>query len=420
MNSTNPNKKTLSQRTGIDVNNKQQMATFFNYFNKYIPLIISVFLCISFIFIAVTDTNIMTTSYFVYLILIILPIMLTYIFWSPIMQDYANAIGYKWKVIWTIIILIITIALIIAVSLLYAYITPETIATISVIRMVLYIIFIALLVYIIYDLLIDHANNTRGLLGFFFRLLLLIPQSIVATIKWLYTGLTVQNVVYLTIITILAIALILFLYWTPIMNYFANISNNNDVTGNNHSQLILKGPHSINNQTSFSIDVPPTLPNYTFSFWIYINNSPIGNTGLGNNETAVFKYGPGAPYITINNNGTTNMVIYPSQLPDPNIPHTTSPFSILTQKWNYLVIQYTGTVADLYVNCNPIMSIPIDNIAYGPGDNITLGNYKNINALGEVSTGAISNVMYYTTPLTLAQMNTQYELLSAQTVPNGF
>jgi hypothetical protein len=208
------------------------------------------------------------------------------------------------------------------------------------------------------------------------------------------------------------------------MDYITSNGNNTSETGN--SQLILKGPLSINTQIAFSLNMPPTLPNYTFSFWLYINNSPISNTSinpfnppnsysdtnLGNIETAIFKYGPNAPYITINNNRANNMVIYASDKP--------SPFNVLTQKWNYLVIQYTGTVADLYINCDHIISIPIHDIVYAPGDNIILGNYKKNNSSDEVSTGAISNVMYYTNPLTLSQMNTQYELLSTQIIPNGF
>jgi Concanavalin A-like lectin/glucanases superfamily len=411
MNST-PTKKSFNEsfkeRTGIDLSTSKDINKLYYCFNKYIPLIISIFLSISFIFIAITDTEMLFNSYFIYVALITLPIMLTYIIWMPVLQ--ISSLSNKWKIIWTIIVLVITFGLIIFVSLIYEHLSSFDITVIGFFRILLYTIFSILLIYIIYNILYEHAIDAKGILGFLLRLLLLIPQTIINIFKWVYQRLSVVNIISLTILLILILIIVCYIYSGPILNYITNVGINSSGIGN--AQLLLQGPTSIYGQGAYSISNPPTLPNYTFSFWIYMNNYPTNNY-----EISIFKYGGGSPYITINNNTTNNMNFYPSQYFISN--HQPIPFSIDSQKWNYIVVQYTANSVELYLNCSLIYSFGFDDNTmpvYVPGDNVIIGDLN----IASRNVGALSNINYYSIPLTMTQMNIQYQILNLQNIPMAF
>lgn len=289
------------------------------------------------------------------------------------------------------------------------------ITIIGIVKIILYVIITILLIYIIYNIFVKHTNtntNTNnGILGFILRYLLFITQPIIYFFKWIYKTLTISNILSFFILSILGVIIMLYIFYQYIMNYITNIGiNNNNITDN--TQLILQGPVSINTENVYSIKKPPTLSNYTFSFWFYINNSPINNY-----EIPIFKYASGSPYITINNNFSNNMNLYPSQYYITN--NQPIPFSIKTQKWNYIVIQYTANSIEFYLNSLLIYSLKFKDTTiptYMHGDNIIIGN-TNIASNG---IGAISNLNYYTTPLTSTQINIQYQILLLQNIPIGF
>jgi hypothetical protein len=246
----------------------------------------------------------------------------------------------------------------------------------------------------------------RGIFGYILRLLLLIPKTIIEIIKWIYQKSTFANVLSVIFLIMLCLIILFILYYSYIIDYINGVkyTNNND-----KSQLLLKGPITINTKSAFSLNNPPTLPNYTFSFWIYVNNFSTNNY-----EIPIFKYGLGIPYITINNKSINNMNFYPSQYYVNQIKPF--PFSIKSQKWNYIVIQYTGDTVEFYLNNELITTMlfyDYDKPNYNSGDNIIIGD-DNIASNG---VGALSNINYYNLPLTLSQINSQYELLLLQNIP---
>jgi hypothetical protein len=185
-------------------------------------------------------------------------------------------------------------------------------------------------------------------------------------------------------------------------------------TDNTSRKLLLEGPISLYNNLSTSIpgmQPLPQSPNYTFSFWLYPNNSAQFNS------FQIFKFGDSAPYITFG--GANNALRLFASKPFVTKKQSTT-ITIPTQKWNYIVVQYVGgTSVQFYVNCNLISTVALDPTntpTYTTNDMLYIGNHNPIS----IGIGAISNVNYYTTPLTNTQMQYQYVTLSSQSVPTSF
>jgi hypothetical protein len=196
--------------------------------------------------------------------------------------------------------------------------------------------------------------------------------------------------VFFIIVLLLFIILICF-YLIPIVNYFKNI--------NKKSQLILKDPIFLNAETTYLIS--PSLGNYTFTFWIYINNITT------NYEIPIFNYSDYLPAITLKNNLLNNINFYPYH-------NKSIQFNIKTQKWNFIVIQYIEPIVEFYLNADLIFSFDLKYIDMKNNNNIlTIGNdNKRSNGIG-----AISNINYYPNNLTAKEIKFQYELNMSQNNP---
>ena len=244
---------------------------------------------------------------------------------------------------------------------------------------------------------------------------------------------TMYSLLPFAIFVVLAIIVVVMIFFAQIANGAANIgltvgttiaadigANSNkssraapDAPDAPAAQLLLQGPISIYNDTTAtpSIQPPPQSSNYTISFWLYPNVSPQLN------NFQIFKYGDSAPYITFG--GPTNALrMFPSKQFVTKKQSTT--ITIPTQKWSYIVVQYIGgRSVQFYVNCNLIATVPFDQVnspTYSTSDMMYVGNH-NPAAIG---IGAISNINYYTTPLTDTQIRNQYAILSTQVIPTGF
>jgi hypothetical protein len=251
-----------------------------------------------------------------------------------------------------------------------------------------------------------------------------------ALIIFLYDQkITLYSILPFVLFIILAIIVVVMIFLAQIVNTAANIGDNIGnslpcdigVNCNNspqqidygvNGQLLLKDPISIYNNLPgmANIQPPPGSANYTISFWFYPNNS-----GQLNN-IEILKYGNYAPYIMFSANNTLHL--FPSNQFVVNKQPTV--FTIPTQKWNYIVIQYVGgTSLQFFVNCNLISTVAFDQTnapTYSSTDVLHLGNHNP----ASIGIGAISNVNYYTNPLTNTQMQNQYAILSSQVIPTSF
>ena len=337
----------------------------------------------------------------IFVIPLIILIIRIYIIWNTAFIEFISH-----KIFWTIISIIIAYLFILFTIFFYKYLPDLDPLVFTISRIILYILLLLFLLYVIYQIFLKDTSIIKNISIFIINILLLISNSIIFFSKWIYQNFTFNNVILLLIIAILILIILLYIYSNNVINYIT-LNVNNLGGGGGVTQLILKEPVFINNKIAFSLKNTPTTPNYTFSLWLYINNYTTNN-----NEIPIFKFGSSCPNITINNNTTNNMMFYASQ-------HINTPFSINSQKWNYIVIQYTKNGAELYVNCSLIYSVTFNKSTkpkYINGDNVVIGS-DNVSSLG---IGAISNVNYYNRPLSLSEMNRQYEIIMLQNIPSGF
>lgn len=384
-------------------------TTMLGVFYNYSSIIIGIILCFVFIVMAITDYNMTAYSYTIYLVLALLPLLIIYILWDPpfLTNVKGDMLSKKWKIIWSIVIIAIVVSLVLLITVLYRYLSPADITAMGYVRIILYMIFISLFFYYLYNVLYESSFNYTGILGFITRILLIIPNLFIDIFKWIYPKVSLENIILFIIVVFLCTVIIIYVYWGKIMDYL--IGDNSDSNGNGMQKgvVLLRGPVAINTKNAVSVPMPPTLPNYTFSFWVYINNSPTSNY-----EIPVFNYGNNCPLITINNNITNNMTFY-------GTPIDTTPFSVLSQKWNYIVVQYTGTTADLYLNCDLIHTVVFNDNnlpTYSFGDNAIIGD----GTIASRGIGAISIVKYFTYSLTQQQMQGHYKYHLLQNVPTVF
>ena len=82
---------------------------------------------------------------------------------------------------------------------------------------------------------------------------------------------------------------------------------------------------------------------------------------------------------------------------------------VLLQKWNNIIINYSGGTLDIFLN-NELVKSSIQNVPYMTFDNLTVGENDGIN-------GGICNVVYFKKPLTNSNMYFLYNMVKDKTPP---
>jgi len=158
---------------------------------------------------------------------------------------------------------------------------------------------------------------------------------------------------------------------------------------------------------------------YGLSFWLFLDaNSPSTNSS-SNKFVSLINYGdkPNILYraktntlmITMEQKGLTkeknklidfdengNRILYKQD-------------NVLLQKWNNIVINYTGGTLDVFLN-NELVKSAIEVVPYMSLDNLTIGTDDGIN-------GGICNVVYFKLPLTTTKMYILYNMVKDKTPP---
>jgi hypothetical protein len=180
---------------------------------------------------------------------------------------------------------------------------------------------------------------------------------------------------------------------------------------------------------------------YSISMWIYINQHPTSNFAYSK-ETDIFRYGvvnmeAGNPRLTYNNDKKSTYITdnMPAESPPlgpintdqpskPNVvgkyllyPTNADPtkyiiMDIPAQSWNHLVISYTETSVDVFLNGTLVNSYSLnenefpkyselDVVEVGDGDNTVINSGLH---------GAICNVVYHKLPLSAFEVAADYNL----------
>lgn len=143
---------------------------------------------------------------------------------------------------------------------------------------------------------------------------------------------------------------------------------------------------------------------YAISLWIQINQPELNDTVF-----PILLYGDLSnpkPQITYQNDGIGGNKILKIDLSGTNDKTTTIKVNIQHQKWNHIVFNYDGSTVDVFFNgliyktMNLSNNIPIHSIS----DTITIGsNDFTLN-------GALADITYHTSPLSAYQILAKYRL----------
>ena len=198
------------------------------------------------------------------------------------------------------------------------------------------------------------------------------------------------------------LGLFIFYYFIPIIKKKIIIGNGN---------LIINNPISLNQQnivgnyldlngdsdTDQSIMQIPQYK-YAISCWFFLEAYPPNNTYY----ITLLDYG-GKPNISYNaklNSLKITVATHKNGNTKESFEYVFVKSDILLQKWNNLVINYTGDSCDIFMNHELVKSIP-NVISYVRYDNLTVGFNGGIN-------GKLCSLVYYKQPLTIAEINVLY------------
>jgi hypothetical protein len=168
----------------------------------------------------------------------------------------------------------------------------------------------------------------------------------------------------------------------------------------------------------------PSSANYSFTFWFYGN--PITNPipqNLGNLGFRVFNYGNGTPVIFYGLNN--NLIFYGSSYLGSSTD-TGGLYGqpiicpIKPQKWHYIVVQYVGgNSVQYFIDGLLIATVPFNS------ENAPIYNTQSQNTVvvgyseNPPGIASVSNVKYYTNPLTNVDIQNEITTIGPQLVALG-
>jgi len=271
-------------------------------------------------------------------------------------------------------------------------------------------------------------KSLNGWLGFIVYFIFYIPCLLLDFIKYIYREYKLTGSPIFVIFIMEIIFIILYLYVPQLVT----IATNSNAIVLLKDSMYLDSQKTIGNATQFKLSsLPGTISNstvyrenYTISMWIFLNMEGM-NEGAYNKETEIFNYGR-KPRITYFNHVSSNInkitqkeendnsnankfIIYFTDKITESTPYTTS---MNLQKWNNIVFNYSSQKVDLFINGEIEYTFTFDNNqpTYSGTDYVTVGEKNGLN-------GAISNVRYFTTPLTAGEIANNYNLLMYKSPP---
>jgi len=227
------------------------------------------------------------------------------------------------------------------------------------------------------------------------------------------------------ILLVISILLILMYYYVPLfMQWVISSYQGGKILLN--EPTILKQPYNIAGYMSLNdIDPKVTAPeyvyNYGLSLWLYIDAVPPNTSAAFNKYTPVFNYG-GKPAILYKADNNTMMITakikdFTKDMAEHSNMDTDEHGdviiykleNVLLQKWNHIVINYSGGILDIFYNGELVKSAK-NIVPYMELDTMTIGDTNGIN-------GAICNVVYYKYTLDASKISMLYNSVKNKTPP---
>lgn len=165
---------------------------------------------------------------------------------------------------------------------------------------------------------------------------------------------------------------------------------------------------------------------YGLSFWVFIHAAPPSMNANYNKSTSLLNFG-GKPNVQYN--GSTNTLIVTMQEDGVNKTNATGKNKLykltdftengerilykndnfLLQKWNNIIINYSGGVLDIFLN-GELMKSNIGVVPYYKLDSLTIGHENGIE-------GGICNVVYFKHPLSTTNIYYLYNMVKDRAPP---
>jgi hypothetical protein len=377
-----------------------------NPLTKYASLFLFLFLLLGTIYTANNDDKVQTNNTFFYIIFITISYL--FVYWYAFTESSSISLNIYF---FTACI----IAILCTVFFFYSSSASNTTKYITYFMSLFIFFIIAVGFSMIAYIYANYLKSLKGWVGFIVNLIFYVPCLILDFFSYIRQELNMTtNVLFM--LFIFEILLILFYFYMPYLISF--IVGQNSIPILKESawldiyQQIDTAKHLNENDDSTYQDL-----GYGFSMWIYLN-SQTSNTAGNKKELEIFNYGnnrKGNPRITYGNNTLEN-----SEEDNLNIYFTSSqtvPFTtrIQKQKWNYFVFNYTSTGADVFLNGQlnkTVLFSETELPTFSDIDTVSIGEDNGLY-------GAICNIQYYRTNLTLPQIVNSYNLLMNQNPPTN-
>ena len=274
---------------------------------------------------------------------------------------------------------------------------------------------------IVYNMTINNLRRMDGMAGFIAGLIFYIPCMISDFIGYLLQQYKLTPNIVFVLFIIEIILILLYVYIPKAINTVLIPKNlvlqNTPVFLDQGAITIATAeklyPPSDPNKPRNLLDTDnPFLKNYCLSMWIFINPQNTSTASYAQ-QTEIFNYSytdtttttsyP-KPRITYSYDPTTSKDQYHIYITHGTSPHD---ITIVSQKWNQFVFNYSNNIVDLFINGALERSFnlyPNSLPKYDITDTITIGAANGLDA-------AICNITYSNNPLTSYQIANSYNLL---------
>ena len=283
---------------------------------------------------------------------------------------------------------------------------------ISFILNLLIVIFILMIVYKVF------SNGNNNFFTFIMNILLFIPKSLLHVFEFVVKyGTSEYNSTTTSSILLLLITMIfMYIYFKlPSLEKKINVQGGKQLINmpiNTNSLSVLSSYEDLNGSDKFKYQ-------YAISFWVFINSYPPKINTAHDNYVSLLNYGD-KPNVLYNIGKNTLMVTMKKNDKDIDVNNLSEIDSngnriiykkdnFLLQKWNNIIINFTGGTLDIFLNGELVKSRD-GVVPYMKLDSLTVGTEKGIG-------GGICNLVYFDKSLTSSNIYYIYNTVKNKTPP---
>jgi hypothetical protein len=398
------------------LNTSENRKLLMNCIQTNIGFLFGIFFVACILFYAVRDPKALTSNTSNYAIVIIAALFGSFALYSSLLKFDGQT--YMMFIIGAISLLVFT-----CIKYYWHYITPTVINYTGNALKIILLLLILVGLAIGFKIFKSTLQNLQGWPGFFANLLFYIPCMLSDGLEYILQQYRITpNIVFILLI-IEMVLLLLYMYIPSWIHRFVKKSS----IVLQHTPVYLNVEHQVGNSSMFLLkpiidskatsSTPVYRRNYSISMWVYVNSKASSDAAYAT-ETPIFDYGHGNPKITYKNTSdnvrSSDKGIYTFHFSNTD-SSAVYELSITNQKWNFIVLNYFNSKADLYVNGNLERTFNFTNNVpeYSSSDLVTLGSNNGL-------TGAICNVNYHKVPLKGSEVATMFNLYYNKNPPVDF